>query len=106
MLENDITLFKEEILIDLETQYRTLSLNLRRFNSLQLSLEAADEALKIAELRFNSGQITSTEIENVRNRYNSAKNTLDGVKVSYIIERAGLAKAMGELFIWIETLKK
>lgn len=103
--EENIKLMKEEIAIDIETRYRTLTLDMRRFNSLQLNLDVAAEALKIAELRFHSGDISSTEIENVRNRYNTARNTLDASKISYMIERAGLAKAMGELFKWIEGLK-
>ena len=104
--KENLSLLKQDIAIDIETQYRTLALDIRRFKSLNFSLKAASEALNIAELRFNSGQISSTEIENVRDRYNAARNALDGTKISYIIERANLAKAMGELFKWIESLKE
>ena len=103
--EENLALLKEEIAINIETLYRTLMLDIKRLNSLQLSLEAASEALNISELRFNSGEITSTDIENVRNRYNTARNALDGAKISYMSERAGLAKAMGELSTWVESLK-
>ena len=63
--KENLSLLKQDIAIDIETQYRTLALDIRRFKSLNLSLKAASEALNIAELRFNSGQISSTEIENV-----------------------------------------
>ena len=104
--KENLSLLKQDIAIDIETQYRTLMLDVKRFKSLSFSLKAASEALNIAELRFNSGQISSTEIENVRDRYNAAKNALDGAKISYIIERANLAKATGELFKWIESMKE
>jgi len=106
VLEKNLSLLKEEISIDIENRYRTLELNRHRLSSLSLSLTAAAEALKIAELRFQSGQISSTEIENVRNRYNAAQNALNGAKISYVLERAGLAKAMGELFSWVENLER
>jgi outer membrane protein len=102
--EKNINLLKEEITLDVENRYRTLELNGRRLSSLRLSLEAATEALKIAEMRFQSGQISSTEIENVRNRYTAAQNALNGARISYVLERAALAMAMGELFEWVETL--
>jgi len=102
----NLSLLKEEISIDVENQYRTLELDRHRLASLALSLAAAEEALRIAELRFKSGQISSTEIENVRSRFNAAQNALNGTKISYVIERAQLAKAMGELIPWIESLKR
>ena len=104
--KENLSLLKQDIAIDIEKRYRTLMLDVRRFKSLNFSLKAASEALNIAELRFNSGQISSTEIENVRDRFNASKNALDGAKISYIIERASLAKAMGNLFKWIESLKE
>jgi outer membrane protein TolC len=103
--EMNIKLLEEEIRIEVETRYRTLQLNFRRMGSLELSLASAAEALKIAELRFQSGEISSTEIENVRNRHNASRNALDGVRISHVLERAALAKAMGGLMDWVESLK-
>ncbi|MCL4510104.1 MAG: TolC family protein [Bacteroidetes bacterium] len=104
--KKNLSLLKESVVIDIENRYRTLELDLGRLNSLGLNLEAAKEALEIAELRFQSGQISSTEIEDIRNRYNTAENTLNQAKISCVLERAGLAEAMGELSQWIETLKR
>ncbi len=104
--EKSLSILKQNITIDIENRYRTLQLDLRRLNSLSLNLEAAGEALKIAELRFQTGQISSTEIEDIRDRYNTAENTLNQAKISCVLERAGLAEAMGELPRWIETLKR
>lgn len=103
--EMNIRLLEEEIRIEVETRYRTLELNRRRMGSLELSLMSAAEALRIAELRFQSGEISSTEIENVRNRHNASRNALDGVRISHVLERAALAKAMGGLMDWVESLK-
>jgi outer membrane protein len=104
--KNNLELLKEDIAIDIENRYRTSALDLHRLKSLGLSLNAAAEAMKIAEVRFQSGQISSTEIEDIRNRYNTAQITLNLAKISYVLERAGLAKAMGEFFQWVETLRK
>ena len=103
--EMNIRLLEEEIRIEVEMRYRTMQLNLRRMGSLELSLASAAEALRIAELRFQSGEISSTEIENVRNRHNASRNALDGVRISHVLERATLAKAMGGLMDWVESMK-
>ncbi len=101
----NLELLKEDMAIDIESRYRTLKLNQRRVMSLALSLVIAEEALHISELKFKSGQISSTEIENVRDRYNAALNALNSVKISSVIERAGLARATGEFFEWIERIQ-
>ncbi|MBF8247568.1 MAG: outer membrane protein, partial [Bacteroidetes bacterium] len=106
MQKKNLELMKQEIAIEIETRLRTLELNLKRIRSLTLSLEASFEALKATELRFQSGQITSTEIENVRNRNTASQTALNSARISYIMESAGLAKSMGQLFQWIETLKE
>lgn len=102
----NVVLLKEGITIDVKNRYRTLMLDLRRLSSLTLNLKAAEEALSIAELRFQSGQISSTEIDDIRNRFNMAENTLNQAKISCVLDRAGLAQAMGELGIWLESLKR
>lgn len=104
--ENNLALLKEDIAIDIENRYRSIQLNQRRIKSLALNLVAAREALDITEKKFQAGQITSTEIENVRNRYLAAQNSLNSAQIIYITERAGLAQAMGQLMEWVETLKK
>lgn len=60
--------------------------------------------MSIAELRFQSGQISSTEIDDIRNRFNTAENTLNQAKISCVLDRAGLAEATGQLGQWVDTL--
>jgi len=104
--KENLALLKQSFTIDVENRYRTLILDLRRLNSLTLNLKAAEEALSIAELRFQSGQISSTEIDDIRNRYNTAEHTLNQAKISCVLDRAGIAEAMGELSEWVKTFKE
>lgn len=101
----NLELFKEDIAIDIEENFRSLKLNQNRINSLTLSLKIAEEALNIAELRFKQGQISSTEIENIRQRFTNAQRSLNSAKISYTTQSAQLARAMGILEEWVERQK-
>lgn len=103
--QKNLNLFKEVIAIAIEENFRSLKLNQNRIQSLTLNLKIAEEALKIAELRFKQGQISSTEIENIRQRYTNAQRSLNSAKISYITQSAQLAKAMGILEEWVERQK-
>jgi outer membrane protein len=101
----NLELFKEDIAIDIEENFRSLKLNQNRINSLTLSLKIAEEALNISELRFKQGQISSTEIENIRQRFTNAQRSLNSAKISYVTKSAQLARAMGILGEWVERQK-
>lgn len=101
----NLQLFREDIAIEIEEYFRSLQLNQNRIKSLTLNLQIAEEALNIAELRFKQGQISSTEIENIRQRYTNAQRSLNSAKISYITQSAQLAKAMGILEEWVEGQK-
>lgn len=103
--QKNLNLFKEDIAIAIEENFRSLQLNQNRIKSLTLNLKIAEESLKIAELRFKQGQISSTEIENIRQRYTNAQRSLNSAKISYITQSAQLAKAMGILEEWVERQK-
>ena len=98
----NLELFKEDIAIAIEENFRSLQLNQNRIKSLTLSLKIAEEALNIAELRFKQGQISSTEIENIRQRFTNAQRSLNSAKISYITQSAQLARAMAILEEWVE----
>jgi outer membrane protein TolC len=100
--QKNLNLFKEGIAIAIEENFRSLQLNQNRIKSLTLNLKIAEEALNIAELRFKQGQISSTEIENIRQRFTNAQRSLNSAKISYISQSAQLAMAMGILEEWVE----
>ncbi|MBD3289444.1 hypothetical protein GF337_11630 [candidate division KSB1 bacterium] len=102
MQQKSLELLREDIAIEIEEYFRSLQLNQNRIESLTMNLKIAEEALKIAELRFSQGQISSTEIENIRQRYTNAQQSLNSAKISYITQSAQLAKAMGMLAEWVE----
>ena len=91
--------------MQIEDLYRSLQLNLDRIKSLSLNLEIAKEAMDIAELRFDQGDISSTEIDNIRQRYSSAQQSLNSAKINYITQSARLAKSMGCLDRWVDQHK-
>ncbi|MDZ7344524.1 MAG: TolC family protein, partial [candidate division KSB1 bacterium] len=100
--QNNLALLRQNIALEVEQIWRGLKLNERRMATLALNVQIAEEALKIAELRFQHGQISSNEVEQVRSRYLAAQESLNGTKVSYKIQSAALAQAMGRLEEWVE----
>lgn len=99
-----IKLLHEEIAIEIENYLRSLQVHLQRIKSLTLNLNIAKETLNISEIRFKQGQISSTEVENIRQRFMTAQFSLNNAKISYITQSAYLAKAMGVLDNWVKRL--
>lgn len=100
--ENNLRLLRQNIALEVEQIWRGLKLNERRMSTLALNVQIAEEALKIAELRFQHGQISSNEVEQVRSRYLATQESLNNARVSYKIQSATLAKAMGKLADWVD----
>jgi outer membrane protein TolC len=103
--QNQRELLRENIALEVEQLWRDAKLNERRLHTLALNTQLAEEALKIAELRFERGQISSNEVEQVRARYLSTQESLNGARISYQIQSAALAQAMGKLEEWAERLR-
>lgn len=101
----NLQLLKQDVAIEIEECVRLLQLNLNRVESLSLSLQLAKDALSISELRFKQGEVSTTEIESIRQRYNNAQQMLNEAKISCITQSAQLAKAMGVLEEWVQQLK-
>jgi multidrug efflux system outer membrane protein len=100
--QNNLALLRQNIGLEVEQIWRGLKLNDRRMATLALNVQIAEEALNIAELRFQHGQISSNEVEQVRSRYLATQESLNGAKVSYKIQSAALAQATGRLEEWVE----
>jgi outer membrane protein TolC len=100
--QNNLQLLRQNIALEVEQIWRGLKLNERRMTTLALNVQIAEEALEIAELRFQHGQISSNEVEQVRSRYLATQESLNSAKVSYKIQSAALAQAMGRLGEWVE----
>lgn len=104
ILEKRYSLLVEDIQIDIERHLRTLSVLWERMKSLETALLVAKEASHVAEMRIAAGEISSTEMENVRNRYSAARSILDGTKIAYLLERVQLARTSGNVTEWLEEL--
>ncbi len=100
--QNNLYLLRENIPLEVEQIWRGLKLDERRIATLGLNLQLAEEALDIVELRFQHGQISSNEVEQVRSRYLATQESLNGARVSYKIQSAELARATGRLREWVE----
>lgn len=100
--QNNLQLLRQNIALEVEQIWRGLKLNERRMATLTLNVQIAEEALKIAELRFQHGQISSNEVEQVRSRYLATQESLNSARVNYKIQSAALAQAMGRLDEWVE----
>ena len=90
----------------MEEHVRTLEMNLKRMQSLKVNLAMADESLKIAEMKFKQGSISTTEVESIRDRYRSAQRSINSAKIDYITQSAKLAQDMGILETWVAALTK
>lgn len=86
-------------LVDLEVQQAYLSLNQssRKVNLSLLSLQQADENLKLANDRFKAGTITGKDVQEAQVIWQQAYSSLIDAKVEYKINEAGYKKSIGSL---------
>ena len=105
VLNHNQSILEEEIKININNLIKSIKLNMRRLYSLKLNLNAAEQSLAIAELKFGKGQISAIEMDAIRKNYNSAVNSLNDAKIALIINHAQLAREMGILLKWVNTLK-
>ena len=99
---NRFQLFREQMIMEIEERFFSLEMHQKRIKSLAVSLEIAHDAYKAAELRFTEGQISATEIENVRQQYNNKQQAVLNAKIEYMIGSAELARELGVLEQWIK----
>ncbi|WPQ60261.1 efflux RND transporter permease subunit [Chitinophaga sancti] len=86
-------------LVDLEIQQAYLALNQssRKVNLSLLSLQQADENLKLANDRFAAGTITGKDVQEAQVIWQQAYSSLIDAKVEYRINEASYKKATGSL---------
>lgn len=86
-------------LIDLQTQNAFLQLNqaLKKIQLSELSLQQADENLRLANDRYKVGTITGKDVLEAQVIWQQAYTSLIDAKVEYKINEAGYKKAIGEL---------
>jgi len=102
--KKNFELYQEDIRLTMEEHLRTLEMNLKRMESLKINLKMAGESMKIAEMKFKQGSISTTEVESIRERYRKARRSIDSAKIAYITQTAQLAKDMGVLESWVKDL--
>jgi outer membrane protein TolC len=86
-------------LVDLEVQQSYLALNQssRKVTLSLLSLQQADENLKLADDRFKAGTITGKDVQEAQVIWQQAYSSLIDAKVEYKINEAGYKKSIGSL---------
>lgn len=92
-------LMYDQLLDNVVLEIRQALLNLneasRRVESTQLNINRAEEALKIAELRYSGGQNTQLEVKDARVALTRARTNYSLALHDHNIARAQLEKAMG-----------
>ena len=67
----------------------------RRRAELEQSAAQANEALRLAQLRYNEGETDLIDVLNIQNRVLGAESSLITVKRSQLTERVNLNLALG-----------
>jgi len=86
-------------LVDLEIQNAYLQLNqsAKRIRTSTLSLQQADENLKLASDRFKAGTIVGKDVQEAQAIWQQAYSNRIDAKIEYKISEAAYKKAIGEL---------
>jgi outer membrane protein TolC len=84
-------------LMNLEVQNAYLQLNqsVKRINLSRLSLEQADENLRLANDRYKAGTVVGKDVLEAQAIWQQAYSNLIDAKVEYKIDDANLRKALG-----------
>lgn len=83
------------IRLEVERAYYQLQPQLRNIETATQSIKRAEEALKAAEIRFDLGVNTQTEVLDARNRLVRAQNNLINAIITYNRSFAQLQRAAG-----------
>jgi len=83
------------IRLEVERAYYQLQPQLRNIETATQSIKRAEEALQAAEIRFDLGVNTQTEVLDARNRLVRAQNNLINAIITYNRSFAQLQRAAG-----------
>jgi outer membrane protein TolC len=95
----DLEEFEDNLRVDVQSSFRGL---VRREQSLEIQrqlIEDQTKNLRIAELRFERGEIENRDVVEASQSLLSAQNSLINEQVNYEIDRLELLRALGILFI-------
>ncbi len=91
--------FEDDLVVDIESTFRELD---RRQQSLEIQrqlIEDQQKNVRIAQLRFERGEIPNRDVVEAQQSLLDARNALIGEQVNYEIARLGLLRDLGILFI-------
>ncbi|HJT75153.1 MAG TPA: TolC family protein [Chitinophaga sp.] len=88
---------KEMIGLEVQQAYLLLNQSVKNIELSQLSLQQADENLKLANDRFKAGTITGKDVQEAQAIWQQAYSGVIDAKVAYKVNEAAYKKAMGSL---------
>lgn len=88
---------KEMINLEVQQAYLVLNQSVRNIQLSQLSLQQADENLKLANDRFKAGTITGKDVQEAQAIWQQAYSGMIDAKVAYKVNEAAYKKAIGSL---------
>ena len=89
--------FKEQINLEVQAAWLQLNQSVKRINFSAISLQQAEENLKLANDRFTAGTITGKDVLEAQTIWQQAYTGSIEAKVAYQINMANYKKAIGEL---------
>jgi len=95
----DLEEFEDRVRIDIQASFRELE---RRLESLEINrtqIQDQTKTLRIAEIRFERGEIPNRDVVEARESLLAAQNDLINEQVNYEISRLRLLRNLGILFV-------
>lgn len=88
---------QRQLIADLQTDYAAAQTAQQELASLDLSVKTAAESLRLAELRYKSGEALVLEVVDAQNTYVAAENAREDGRVRYRLALATLQTLTGTL---------
>ncbi len=88
---------KELLNLEIQNAYMSLNQSVKKVELSKLSLQQADENLRLANDRFKAGTIVGKDVQEAQAIWQQAYSNLIDAKIEYRINQAAYKKEMGEL---------
>ncbi len=97
--ERSLEQYRDSLLVDIRSSFRELERLVQSLAIQEELIQGQDKNVKIAQLRFERGEISNRDVTEAKEALLDAQNSLINEKVNYEISRLGLLRELGILFI-------
>lgn len=91
--------FRDDLIVQIASSYRELVRRRQSFEIQRELMEGQEKNVKIAQIRFEQGDISNRDVVEAKESLLEARNSQINERVNYEISRLGLLRNLGILFI-------